>query len=107
MTDKELEHDERFMALALAEAQEAFDAGEIPVGAVIVTKGGRVIARGHNLTETLTEVTVHLVRRLEIAGCVDYSEAEQTGRKLDYTGAADAARLRIAYRCEHKLPVRK
>lgn len=59
MTDKELERDERFMALALAEAQKAFDAGEIPVGAVIVTKGGRVIARGHNLTETLTDVTAH------------------------------------------------
>ena len=59
MTDKELERDERFMALALAEAQEAVDAGEIPVGAVIVTKGGRVIARGHNLTETLSDVTAH------------------------------------------------
>ena len=59
MTDKELERDERFMALALAEAEEAYRAGEIPVGAVIVTKGGRVIARGHNLTETLTDVTAH------------------------------------------------
>ena len=47
------------MGRALAEAQEAFDAGEIPVGAVIVTKGGRVIARGHSLTETLTDVTAH------------------------------------------------
>ena len=40
--------DERFMTAALAEAREAFDAGEIPVGAVVVC-GGRIIGRGHNL----------------------------------------------------------
>lgn len=50
--------DERFMAVALAEAREAFDAGEIPVGAVVVA-GGRIIGRGHNLTEQLTDVTAH------------------------------------------------
>lgn len=50
--------DEKFMRLALAEAMEAFDKGEIPVGAVVVS-GGRVIGRGHNLTETLTDVTAH------------------------------------------------
>lgn len=46
------------MLLALAEAEEAFAAGEIPVGAVIVCND-RVIARGHNLTETLKDVTAH------------------------------------------------
>lgn len=50
--------DERFMSAALAEAREAFDAGEIPVGAVVVA-GGRIIGRGHNLTEQLTDVTAH------------------------------------------------
>ena len=40
--------DERFMKAALAEAQAAYDEGEIPVGAVIVA-GGRIIARAHNL----------------------------------------------------------
>lgn len=50
--------DERFMTAALAEAREAFDAGEIPVGAVVVC-GGRIIGRGHNLTEQLTDVTAH------------------------------------------------
>ena len=50
--------DERFMTAALAEAREAFDAGEIPVGAVVVC-GGRIIGRGHNLTERLTDVTAH------------------------------------------------
>ena len=50
--------DERFMRLALARAQEAFDRDEVPIGAVIVCQG-KVIARGHNLTETLTDVTAH------------------------------------------------
>ena len=50
--------DERFMRLALAQAQAAFDRDEVPIGAVIVCQG-KVIARGHNLTETLTDVTAH------------------------------------------------
>jgi tRNA(adenine34) deaminase len=50
--------DEHFMRMALNEAQAAFDAGEIPVGAVIVAKG-RIIARGHNLTERLHDFTAH------------------------------------------------
>lgn len=50
--------DEKFMRQALAEAQAAADAGEIPIGAVVVSNG-RVIARGHNLTETLNDVTAH------------------------------------------------
>lgn len=51
--------DRRFMALALDEARRAFDMDEIPIGAVVVDERGRVIARGHNLTETLTDVTAH------------------------------------------------
>ncbi len=50
--------DEYFMKQALVEAQKAFDADEVPVGAVIVCKN-QIIARGHNLTETLTDVTAH------------------------------------------------
>ncbi len=50
--------DERFMRLALAEAQKALAANEVPVGCVIVSQG-RVIGRGHNLTETLADVTAH------------------------------------------------
>lgn len=46
------------MRLALAEAKSAYEEGEIPVGAVIVA-GGKVIARAHNLTETLHDVTAH------------------------------------------------
>ncbi len=53
-----MQDDEKFMRLALAEAQSAYDRGEIPVGAVVVSRG-RVVGRGHNLTETLTDVTAH------------------------------------------------
>ncbi|WP_250435445.1 nucleoside deaminase [Hanstruepera flava] len=47
-----------FMKKALQEAEIAFDKGEIPVGAVIVIDN-KVIARGHNLTELLNDVTAH------------------------------------------------
>ncbi len=50
--------DSYFMKKALQEAQYAFDDGEIPVGAVIVIKD-RIIARTHNLTEQLNDVTAH------------------------------------------------
>jgi tRNA(adenine34) deaminase len=50
--------DERFMRLALHEAERAYHAGEVPVGCVIVS-GGQIIGRGHNLTETLHDVTAH------------------------------------------------
>ena len=46
------------MRMALDEAQIAFEAGEIPIGAVVVCKD-RVISRAHNLTETLCAVTAH------------------------------------------------
>lgn len=57
-SDSNLKQDELFMRKALAEAQAAFDEGEIPVGAVVVCRG-QVISRAHNLTETLTDVTAH------------------------------------------------
>lgn len=47
-----------FMKKALMEAEMAFDKGEIPVGAVIVIDN-KIIARGHNLTELLNDVTAH------------------------------------------------
>ena len=50
--------DEQFMRRALVEAEAARDEGEIPVGAVVVA-GDRIIARAHNLTETLGDVTAH------------------------------------------------
>ena len=56
MTQQEL--DEKYMRLALDEAKRAFDEGEIPIGCVVVCKD-RVVARAHNLTETLCDVTAH------------------------------------------------
>ena len=50
--------DTYFMKKALQEAELAFEKGEIPVGAVIVIDN-KIIARGHNLTETLIDVTAH------------------------------------------------
>ena len=50
--------DEKFMTMALHEAQLAFDQGEIPVGCVIVADN-QIIGRGHNLTQLLHDVTAH------------------------------------------------
>jgi tRNA(adenine34) deaminase len=54
----ELYTDEYFMKEALKEAQKAYEQDEVPVGAVIVWKN-RIIARAHNLTETLNDPTAH------------------------------------------------
>lgn len=56
--DKMESADERFMREALSEASTAYGLGEVPVGAVIVREG-EVIARGHNLTETKKDPTMH------------------------------------------------
>lgn len=50
--------DEYFMRKAFAEAEIAFEKGEVPIGAVIVINN-QIIARAHNLTETLRDVTAH------------------------------------------------
>ncbi len=50
--------DTNYMKEALKEAQKAFEADEVPIGAIIVG-GNKVIARAHNLTERLTDVTAH------------------------------------------------
>lgn len=54
----ELYSDEYFMQKALDEAMAAYDAGEIPIGAIVV-HGNKIIGRGHNQTEKLTDVTAH------------------------------------------------
>jgi tRNA(adenine34) deaminase len=54
----ELYSDEYFMQEALKEAKKAFDADEVPVGVVIVAEN-KIIARTHNLTERLIDVTAH------------------------------------------------
>ena len=50
--------DIEYMKMALAEAQKAFDKDEVPIGAIVVCKG-RIVARAHNLTEMLNDVTAH------------------------------------------------
>lgn len=51
-------NDEYYMRQALAQAEQAAERGEVPVGAVVVCRD-RIIARAHNLTETLHDVTAH------------------------------------------------
>ena len=58
MEQEQQKKDERFMRMALAEAEQALAKDEIPIGAVVVCKH-RIIARAHNLTETLCDVTAH------------------------------------------------
>ena len=51
-------NDERYMQLAIAEARKAYTMGEVPVGCIIVADE-QIVGRGHNLTETLDDVTAH------------------------------------------------
>ena len=53
-----MDNDERFMRDALREAQAAFEEDEVPIGAVVVCRG-RVIGKGHNMTERLTDPSAH------------------------------------------------
>lgn len=53
-----MENHERFMREALREARLALEADEIPIGAVVVCRG-RIIGKGHNMTETLRDATAH------------------------------------------------
>ena len=50
--------DEKYMRMALNEAERALSKREVPIGAVVVA-GGRIIGRGHNLVETLMDATAH------------------------------------------------
>lgn len=66
--------DEYFMKFALREAEAAFAEDEIPVGAVVVC-GDKVIARGHNQTERLNDVTAH-AEMIAITAAADYLGAK-------------------------------
>jgi len=56
--DEQRRTDEKFMRQALNEARKALDEQEVPIGAVVAA-GGRVVGRGHNLVETLSDPTAH------------------------------------------------
>lgn len=62
--------DEYFMREALKEAQKAFDAGEVPVGAVVACQN-KIIARAHNQTEQLTDATAH-AEMLAVTSAANY-----------------------------------
>lgn len=51
--------DEHYMRLAIDEALRAYEADEVPIGCVVVSPRGRVIGRGHNLTEALADISAH------------------------------------------------
>ena len=69
--------DEDYMRRALEQARLAFEKGEVPVGAVVVCRD-RIIARAHNLTETLTDVTAHAEMQ-----AITAPAAAQGGKYLD------------------------
>ena len=52
------EKDEKYMRMAIEEAERALEKREVPIGAIVVA-GDRVIGRGHNLVETLADATAH------------------------------------------------
>lgn len=58
MMNDQAQQDQYFMQKALDEAKLALEKGEIPIGAVVVAQG-QIIARAHNMTEALTDVTAH------------------------------------------------
>ena len=64
--------DEEYMRMALEEARAAEEAGEVSIGAVVVDEKGEVIARGHNLRETLNSPAAH----------AEYIAIEEASKKL-------------------------
>ena len=58
LTEEQRQTDEAMMRKALVEAEAAYAEGEVPVGAIIVANG-RILARAHNMTERLNDVTAH------------------------------------------------
>ena len=68
-----LDPDRHWMKAALREAQRAFDAGEVPVGAVVV-KNGVVLGKGHNMVEQLHDATAHAEMIAITAACESLNE---------------------------------
>lgn len=100
--------DETYMQRAIDEARIALEQGEIPIGAVIVCHD-RIIARAHNLTETLTDVTAHAEMQAITAAASELGGKYLTDCTLYVTvepcvmcaGAIGWAQLpRIVYGCE-------
>ncbi|MEM1117488.1 MAG: tRNA adenosine(34) deaminase TadA [Bacteroidota bacterium] len=79
-----LDPDRRWMRLALIEAERAFDAGEVPVGAVVV-KDGQVVGRGHNQVERLADPTAHAEMLAVSAACQTLGTKNLSGCTLYVT----------------------
>lgn len=104
MTEEELlKADEAFMAKAIVEAKAALAQGEVPIGAVVACKG-RIVARAHNLTETLNDVTAHaemqaitaaaaLMGGKYLAGCTLYVTVEPCAMCAGAIGWAQIGRI--------------
>lgn len=95
--------DEKYMHIALQEAEEALRRDEVPIGCIIVCEG-RIIGRGHNLTETLQDVTAHAEMQAVTAatqtlggkylqGCTLYVTVEPCVMCAGAIGWAQLARL--------------
>lgn len=77
--------DEKYMRLALEEARRALEADEVPIGAVVVSERGRVVGRGHNLTEALMDVSAHAEMQAITAGAQTLGGKYLTGCTLYVT----------------------
>ena len=76
--------DEKFMQIALSEAQKAFDEGETPIGAVLVFER-KIIAKAHNQTEILSDPTAHAEMLAVTAACTALGSRYLTNCKLYVT----------------------
>jgi tRNA(adenine34) deaminase len=83
--------DEAFMAEALAEARKAGEAGDVPIGAVVVVDG-RIVGRGHNARERLRDPTAH-------AEILALQEAARALGRWRLTGATVYATLEPCFMC--------
>lgn len=101
--DGQRQKDGQYMRKALAEAEEAYRKGEVPIGAVVVC-GDRIIARAHNMTETLCDVTAHaemqaitsaasMLGGKYLTGCTLYVTVEPCPMCAGALGWAQVARI--------------
>ncbi|SFH62418.1 tRNA adenosine(34) deaminase TadA [Selenomonas caprae] len=77
--------DEKYMRLALAEAQKAYDKEEVPIGAVLVDEDGAVVARGHNMRENWHDATAHAELIAIQQACKDLGRWRLSGLTLYVT----------------------